>query len=76
MGSDEEGNELVQPGAVGEVYRRGYKDDGVVGVVELETVAIDEAGCGMGTKNRAGKPLQEVATDMKGWIEVTVGFSF
>ena len=76
VGSDEEGNELVQPVAIGKVYSRGYKDDRVVCVIELETIAVDEAACGMGTKEGARKLLQEVPKDMNGWIDVTVRFSF
>ena len=75
VGSDEEGNELVQPVAIGKVYRRGYKNDRAVCVIELETIAIDEATCGMRTKERAGELLQEVSIDAKGWIDAAVRFS-
>ena len=48
--SDYGGNELVLPVVGRKVDRGGYQDHRTVGVVELETVAIYEAGGGVRTK--------------------------
>ena len=41
------GDELIQPIVLREVYRGGYENNRMVGVIELETVPIDEAGGSM-----------------------------
>ena len=44
------GDELVLPVALGKVDRGGYKDHRTIGVIELETITIDEADGGMKTE--------------------------
>ena len=39
---DDDGDELAQSTTLQNVYRRGYEDDRMVGVIELKAIAVDE----------------------------------
>ena len=73
---NDEGDELAQPVATREVYRRGYEDDRTVGVVELETVAIDKANGGMRAEQRNGQHFKEVSTDLNCRIDSVLDSGF
>ena len=46
VASDDDGDELAKSITFQNVYRGGYKDDRMVGVIELKAIAIDEGdGC-------------------------------
>jgi hypothetical protein len=68
------GDELVLPVALRKVDRGGHEDHRTVGVIELETVAIDEADGGVRTKQRNGEHFQEVTTDLKGRLDLLLDF--
>jgi len=76
MEGDYCGDELVLPVALRKVDRGGHEDHRTVGVIELETIAIDEADGGMRTKWRNQEHFQEVTTDLKGRINLVSEFGF
>ena len=76
MEGDYGGDELVLPVALRKVDHGGHEDHRTVGMIELETVAINEADGGMRTKQRNREHLQEVTTDLKGRFDLALGFGF
>src|SRR6266478_7241988 len=45
-------------------------------MIELETIAIDEADGSVRTEQRNREHFQQVTTNLKGWVDLTLGFGF